>query len=129
MDGSLHAPPILRSFSALFAEDFDAREVPPDPEVIEPSFSASELAGARDAAWREGHLAGLHETAASEAVATRQALEAIASQIKDGHDAAIALAEQTFEAIARLLLASLAAMFPALCARYGDAEVGAIIRS
>ena len=33
------------------------------------------------------------------------------------------------EAIARLLLDSLAATFPTLCARYGDAEVRAIIRA
>ena len=37
-------------------------------------------------------------------------------------------AEQSAEAIARLLLDSLAAAFPRLCAQYGDAEVRAIVR-
>jgi flagellar assembly protein FliH len=127
MAGSLHAsqrPPIV---STLFDEDFDVRLVAPEPEVIEPVFSADELATARDAAWHEGQAAGLEAAAASEAASTRQALEAIATQIKANHDEALALAEQTAEGIARLLLDSLAAAFPALCSHYGEAEVRAIM--
>ena len=44
-------------------------------------------------------------------------------------NAAAARAEQTAEAIAGLLLDSLAATFPALCACYCDAEVCAVVRA
>ena len=128
MDGSLHSSQRPRIVSTLFDEDFDVRLVAPEPEVIEPVFSAEELATARDAAWREGQVAGLEAAAASEAAATLQALEAIASQIRTNHDEAVALAEQTAEGIARLLLDSLAAAFPVLCSHYGEAEVRAIVR-
>jgi flagellar biosynthesis/type III secretory pathway protein FliH len=129
MAESLHASQRPRIVSTLFDEDFDVRLVAPEPEVIEPVFSAGELASARDAAWREGQAAGLQEAAASEAASTQQALEAIAGQIKANHDEAVALAEQTADGIARLLLDSLAAVFPALCSHYGEAEVCAIVRT
>ena len=57
-------------------------------------------------------------------------VEAIAAQFAANAEAAAAsIAEQSAEAIARLLLDSLAAAFPALCARYGEAEVRAIVRA
>ena len=56
-------------------------------------------------------------------------IAAIAEQFAAEREAAAARAEQSAEAIARLLLDSLAAIFPALCARYGDAEVRAIVRT
>jgi flagellar assembly protein FliH len=129
MDGSLHASQQPRVGSTLFDEDFDVRMTAPEPEVIEPVFSTEELASARDAAWREGQAAGLEAAAASEAAATHQALEAIAGQIRTSHDEAAALAEQTAECIAGLLLDSLAAAFPALCSHYGEAEVCAIVHA
>ena len=113
----------------LFAEDFDVPETAPDPEVIEAVFSASEMAGARDAAWLAGHAAGVQEVAASGEAATRRALETIAREISAERDVAAVRAEQLAEAIAGLLLSSLAAAFPALCASYGDAEVRAIFRA
>ena len=97
--------------------------------MIEPVFSAAEVANAREAAWREGNAAGLREAAASEAAATRRAIESVAAQFAEVHDAAAAHAEQSADAIARLLLDSLAAAFPVLCACYGEAEVQAIARS
>ena len=129
MDGSIHVPQWPQTFGALFGEDFGVREIVPEPEVIEPIFSADDLVGAREAAWRDGHIAALQEAAASEAAATRQALEAITAQIKADHDAAVIRAEAVAEAIARLLLDSLAAAFPALCVHYGEAEVRAIVRT
>jgi hypothetical protein len=129
MDGALHVPRHPRVLGALFDEDFDVAETAPEPEVIEPVFSASELAGARDAAWLAGHAAGVQEAAAGNTAATRQALESIAGQIATERDAAIERTEQLAETIAGLLLDSLAATFPALCARYGDAEVRAIART
>jgi flagellar biosynthesis/type III secretory pathway protein FliH len=110
----------------LFAEDFDAPEAVPEPEVIEPVFSARELNAAREAAWRDGHDAALHEAAQGNEAAIRRAMAAIADQFSAEREAAAARAEEAAEGIARLLLDSLAATFPAMCARHGDAEVRAI---
>ncbi len=129
MDGSLNFKPSSRPLGALFGEDFDRPEASPEPEVIEPVFSAAELANAREAAWQQGNAAGLQEAAASDSAATRRTIEAIAAQFAEARDTAAALAEQSADAIARLLLDSLAAAFPVLCACYGEAEVQAIVRS
>ena len=129
MDALLQEPPRTRFVNVLFDEDFDVPEAAPEPEVIEAVFSASEMAGAREAAWLAGHAAGVQEVGASGEAATRQALETIASQIKVEREATATQAEQSAEAIAGLLLGSLAATFPTLCARYGDAEVRAIVRA
>ena len=125
MDGFAHDPRV----GALFTEDFDLPAAAPEPEVIEPVFSTRELTAAREAAWREGHAAGLQEATASDAAAMRQALVAIAGQFATERDAAAARAEQSAQAIASLLIDSLASVFPSLCARYGDEEVRAIVRT
>ncbi len=97
--------------------------------MIEPVFSASELTAAREAAWRDGHAAGLQEAAAERRRGDASGHRtAIAEQFAAERDVAAARAEVSAEAIAQLLLDSLAAVFPALCARYGDAEVRAIVR-
>ena len=124
MDGLADSPRL----GALFAEDFDRPETAPQPEAVAPVFSASELAAEREAAWHDGHVAGLQDAAASDAAATRHAIGAFAEQFAAECAVAVARAEESAEAIARLLLDSLAAAFPALCARYGDAEVRAIVR-
>ncbi len=125
MDRSPHA----KRYGSLFAEDFDLPETAPAPEVIEPVFSAGELEAAREAAWREGHAAGLSEAAAADAASTKEAMAQIAAQLRAESGAALLQAEQQAESIARLLLTSLAATFPALSARYGDGEARAIVRS
>jgi flagellar assembly protein FliH len=129
MDGSLNFKPSSRPLGMLFEEDFDRPESVPEPEATEPIFSAADLANAREAAWQEGSAAGLEAAAASDAAATRRAIESVAAQFADASDTAAALGEQTADAIARLLLDSLAAAFPVLCACYGEAEVQAIVRS
>jgi flagellar biosynthesis/type III secretory pathway protein FliH len=115
---------------ALFAEDFDtptteAVEAP----AVEPVYSARDLAAAREAAWRDGHDAGLQEAATGDAAATACAVRNVAERFAAEGDAAAAQVEQSAEEIARLLLDSLAALFPTLCARYGEAEVRAIVRA
>jgi flagellar biosynthesis/type III secretory pathway protein FliH len=129
MDGSVHFKSSSRPLGALFGEDFDRPDATPEPDAIEPVFSAAELANAREAASREGNAAGRDEAVACDAAATRVAIEALAAQFADARDTAAALAEQSADAIARLLLDSLAAAFPVLCASYGEAEVQAIVRS
>jgi flagellar biosynthesis/type III secretory pathway protein FliH len=129
MDGSVHFKSSSRPLGALFAEDFDRPEAASEPEAVEPVFSAAELANARDTASREGNAAGRDAAVASDAAATRVAIEALAAQFADARETAAGLAEQSADAIARLLLDSLAAAFPVLCASYGEAEVQAIVRS
>src|SRR5262245_43963747 len=124
MDGFAHAP------GALFAEDFDLPETATTGTVAaEPVYSASELVAAREAGWHDGHDAGLLEAATGDAAACAAAVRAIAEKFASESNLAGAQVEQSAEAIARLLLDSLAALFPTLCARYGEAEVRAIVRT
>jgi flagellar biosynthesis/type III secretory pathway protein FliH len=118
MDGFAHRP----QGGTLFAEDFDLPAA--GPPAAEPMFSAAELSASREAAWQDGHAAGLQDDAA----ATRRAITTIAEEFAQERHAAAEQAEQSAEAIVHLLLDSLAAIFPTLCAHYGDAEVRAIIR-
>lgn len=113
---------------ALFAEDFDRPEAVLDPEVIEPVFSAAELTAAREAAWRDGHEAGLKEAAQGNAAALQLSVRTIGEQFAVECAAAHAHAEAAAGAIARLLLDSLAAAFPTLCAQHGNAEVRSLVR-
>jgi len=111
----------------MFAEDFDRPQ--PAAAPVEPVFSAGELAEARTSAWREGRDAGLLEAAAADAVSTKETMAQIAAQLRAESEAAAQRAEQQAESIVQLLLDSLAATFPALSARYGDAEAQAVVRS
>ncbi len=124
MDGFVHPP---RSLRVLFDEDFDARDAPPEPEVIEPTFSAAELARAREAAWHEGHASGVEAASANADAEICRALRMITQALGDVREVAAALTEGAAAAIACLLMDNLAAAFPALCARHGDAEAAAII--
>jgi hypothetical protein len=125
MDGSIYAP----RFGALFAEDFDLPQTAAAPETIEPVFSASDLTAAREAAWHEGRAVGVQEAATSDAMATKQAIAQITELLHAEAQAGVARAEREAASIAQLLLDCLAATFPTLAARYGDAEVRAIIRT
>ena len=57
-----------------------------------------------------------------------RALAEIAAQIAAARAEAASIAEQSAEAIARLLLDCFAAAFPALSARHGPGEVAAVLR-
>ena len=114
--------------NTLFAEDFDMPGAAAEPEVIEPTFSVGELAEAREAAWRDGRSAGLQESAADNATAICETVTAISAQLAAEREASAAHAEHNAEAIGRLLLDSLAAAFPALCTRFGNDEVRALVR-
>jgi flagellar biosynthesis/type III secretory pathway protein FliH len=116
----------------LFAEDFDLppgrRDTPPEPEVIEPTFSAAELEAACAEARQAGSDAASAEAAAADHAVIRQTVVAVAEQLTAAHDELIDLAEQSATMIARLLLGSLGVVLPELAARYGEAELQAIIR-
>jgi flagellar assembly protein FliH len=129
MDHRHHIPGVL------FAEDFDQVEqsLPdpdptPEPEVIEPTYTAADIAAAREQGFLDGHAEATTAAATSDQTAIRNALAAIARQLEAARDESAAIADASADAVARLLLQTLATLFPALCARHGEAELTAVLR-
>jgi flagellar assembly protein FliH len=117
----------------LFAEDFDAPpgitvfdDPPGGAEPVAPAFTEEELAAARADAYSEGHSNGLAKAAADRAEVTRQMLGVIVERLDGARAEATRVAEESADALARLLLGTLASVLPALCARHGAAEVVAL---
>jgi flagellar assembly protein FliH len=125
-----------RGSQVLFEEDFDlpateappAVEPPPEPEVIEPVFTAAELKAAREEAWREADELARAELNGARERAAQAALSTIAEQLRNAREQARKIAESSAEAIAQLLLASFAAAFPAMCRQHGEAEIRAVLQ-
>jgi hypothetical protein len=112
----------------LFDEDFDLPRAASQPEVIEPVYSAAELIAACDAATRDSRDRTLLEADLSTHATAVRTLAAIAAQLTDAHAEAASIAEQSAEAVARLLLDCFATAFPALSARHGPGELAAVLR-
>jgi len=115
----------------LFDEDFDlppASATPLEPEVIAPLFTLDELRTAREDAARDSREAALVESAAGAAAATSRALISIAEQFSEARAGIASMAEQSSEAIARLLLDCFATALPALSARHGAREAAAMLQ-
>ena len=118
--------PSAHQSGSLFAEDFDLPEPATDPVPPPPTFGPDELAAARAEAWAEGHAAGLAKTATEHAAALSRAARSTTEQIAAMRTEALRQTEAHAEAVARLWLDTLASLFPALCARHGDAEALAL---
>ena len=131
----------LSGNGVLFAEDFDLPECEsngrdPDgreadgcePEVIAPVFDPAQMAAAKAASFDEGWAAGRAALLAEDAAGLRQAVETLSAELEAARQAARSIGEQAAEAVARLLLAALGVVMPALCASYGDAEANAVAR-
>ncbi len=136
MDGSFTlAPvrprPVATRGLVLFDEEFDTTAAPPGvgPEVMTPAFTAGELAAAREAARHEGRELGLAEAAAAQEVALDAAATSVAAQLAAARQEQRRHTEAAAAAVAGLLLDTLAALFPALCARHGGAEAEAVLRA
>jgi flagellar biosynthesis/type III secretory pathway protein FliH len=112
----------------LFDEDFDLPPARPEPEVIQPVFTAAELLAAREEAARDGRDRALAEAKESARAAISRTLAEIAAQLTAARAEAASIAEQSAEAIARLLLDCFATAFPALSARHGAGELAAVLR-
>jgi flagellar biosynthesis/type III secretory pathway protein FliH len=114
----------------LFDEDFDLppHSAPPDPEVIEPLFTLAELRAAQEEAARESREATLTEVHDSAMMKTSRALASIAEQLTAARDEDEATAEQSSNAIVRLLFDCFATAFPALSERLGAGEAAALLR-
>ncbi len=124
----------------LYADDFDTdgmfgappREQPqeppaplPEPEPVEPVYTAADL----DAAREEARAAGRAETEHG-LVATRvHMIGLIATGLDEARSAATQVAEAVAEEVARALLTALTACLPALCAQHGPAELQALVRA
>ncbi len=121
------------AYGVIYAEDFDdlaaPDALPPEPEVVEPSFTRDELEAARDSALAEGASAERDRIAAEGAAARAQAFRALAAALADAGEAARLAAEEAAEGIAQAVLSVVAAGLPALCARHGEGEVRALVRS
>jgi flagellar biosynthesis/type III secretory pathway protein FliH len=113
----------------LFDEDFDLPPPSSEPEVIEPVYSVAEMTAVREAAALEARDRALMEAEASGRAGARRALTDMAAQLGAASAEAAVIAEQTSEAIARLLLDCFATAFPALSARHGANEVVAVVQS
>ncbi len=118
------------SGKVLFAEDFDLTEGDnaPEPEVIEATFTAAELEAARAEARQAGCDAASAAAASADHAMIRATVAAVAEQIAAAHNELHDLADQSAASVARLLLGSLGVVLPELAARYGEAELQAIIR-
>jgi hypothetical protein len=112
----------------LFDEDFDLPPPSREPEVIEPVYSIGELNAAREAAAKDSRERALAEADASARMMASRALIAISDQHEAPRAEAVSIAEQSSEAIARLLMSCFATAFPALCARHGQHELTALLR-
>ncbi len=113
---------------SLFAEDFDLPVRVAEPAPPPPTYGAAELAAARAEAWATGHALGLAEAAAEHGAALARAARSTAEQIATIRAEVSRQAEAHAEALARLWLNTLASLFPALCARHGDAEALALAK-
>ncbi len=129
----------MRPVGVLFAEDFDApaarRDDPSDEPRVIPAKTPLDIEAARQEAFAQGRaegrldaLAQMEARAAERADASLRLLERIAHGLDDAAQAAGLVAEQAAESVARLVLGMLATMLPALCARHGAVEVGALAR-
>jgi hypothetical protein len=125
-----HRPSVL---GVLYAEDFDdtgdhgaaAPDPVPEPEIIEPVFTAAEL----DAARAEASLAGQADAERGLAGSRTQLLARVASTIEEACAGAREVAEQAAEGVARCMLGALAACLPSLCEQHGAAELRAFVRT
>ena len=136
MDGSLALAPLRPRRVAtrglvLFDEEFDPASAPSaaGPDVVAPTFTAGDLAEARETARREGRDLGLAEAAAAQEAALDAAATSVATRIAAVREEQRRHTEAAAATVAGLLLDTLAALFPALCARHGATEAEAVLRA
>jgi hypothetical protein len=120
--------PSTQQFGSLYAEDFDLPVRAAGPATASPTFGPAELAAVRAEAWATGHTVGLAEAVADHEAALGRAARSTAEQIAAVQTEALRQAEAHAEAVARLWLSTLASLFPALCARHGEAEAQALAK-
>ena len=129
----MHGSPTNSALAGvLFEEDFDlppTPKTPPEPEVIEPVITAADLEVARAEAWREGYEAAREAAEKSDMAEARFVLCRIAELMDAARLETVAMAEQSADAVARLVCGAFAAAFPALSSRHGETEVRAVVET
>jgi flagellar biosynthesis/type III secretory pathway protein FliH len=132
MDTVLSRP---RADGILFAEDFDvdgfgaAVAEATTPASAAPGYGAEDIEAARVHGWEAGRIAARHELEAADEARVRQAIARLAVELDAASAAAVAVADKTATAIARLLMSTLGAVLPTLCAAHGEAEAIAVARA
>ena len=102
----------------------------PKPDTVETASDLDAmLEEARAQGMLEGHARGLAQSAADREDLTRRALDAIAGGMTGAEAGFHRTTERTAEALGAVLLESLSAMLPALCARHGAAEIAALAQA
>ncbi len=118
----------------LYAEDFDDEGAGPvteeagpvpEPELIEPVFTAAELEAARAEAWQAGRTEAEHGLSASR----NHLLAQLAGGMSEARGGAYAAAEAGAVGVARYMLGALATCLPQLCQQHGAAELRALVRT
>ena len=118
----------------LYAEDFDDEGEtsvaerpgsPPEPEIIDPVFTAAELDLARAEARQAGRVEAEHGLTASRTQMLGLLAAGVANTRAEAHEAAQAVAED----VARCMLSAMAACLPSLCERHGANELRALMRA
>lgn len=124
------------SSGILYAEDFDAPELPiiariaqpaPDPVILEPTFSLADLHRAAEQADREARLQERREAADASSVRSSDALMRIADELARIRSDAAQLAVAAASSTAETLLAMVAAVLPAFSATRGKQEASALL--
>ena len=116
----------------LFIEDFDdpsGSEAEKEPEVIEPKFTAAQIAEMRKQAWQAGHEVAAAGAAAREAALARTLADKAVQEFAAAREQLQIMADENAQAVARLVFESFRRAFPALTARLGDEELRAVVHS
>jgi flagellar biosynthesis/type III secretory pathway protein FliH len=119
----------------LFADDFAIVAAPPEaePMVEEPpppprSYDQDELDAACAVARAEGHAAGSEAATADAASGVAGTIGRIGELFADAAANAARVAEESADAVSKLLLASLLAGYPLLRERHGADELRSVMR-
>ena len=128
------SPHRLSLLGVLYAEDFDEDGLQPgvfdpqpgpEPEIIEPRFSAAELEAAR----AEARQVGRGEAEDGLAASRIQLVAKLVDGLGEARAGAFAAAEQAAEGVARCMLSALAACLPALCEQHSAGELRMLVRT
>ncbi len=110
--------------------DDAADDEPARPGVVEAASDLDAmLEEARAQGVLEGHARGMARSSADREELTRRALDAIAGGMAGAEAGFHHATERAAGALGAVLLASLAAVLPALCARHGAAEIAAMAQA
>jgi len=99
-----------------------------EPETAPEPLTAEMLASACAQARAAGRAEGLAEAAAARDAQRLALLDSLAGQLRDADARLRDVVEETGSQLSQLVVAVLAAAFPAMCARHGGAEVAQVTR-